>query len=71
MRETLRGYVSISTREAIELVLEPGGQSENETRIAELYLWVQTLQRIAPDIDILIVGNEGIPVLIPTNSTNP
>jgi regulator of protease activity HflC (stomatin/prohibitin superfamily) len=60
-----------ATREAIELVLEPVGQSGNETRIAELYLWVQTLQRIAPDIDILIVGSEGTPVLIPTNSTSP
>jgi regulator of protease activity HflC (stomatin/prohibitin superfamily) len=60
-----------ATREAIELILEPVGQSGNETRIAELYLWVQTLQKIAPDIDILIVGSEGTPVLIPTNSTNP
>jgi regulator of protease activity HflC (stomatin/prohibitin superfamily) len=60
-----------ATREAIELVLEAAGQSGNETRIAELYLWVQALQRIAPDIDILIVGSEGTPVLIPTNSTNP
>lgn len=60
-----------ATREAIELVLTSVGQNGNETRIAELYLWVQALQRIAPDIDILIVGQEGTPVLIPTNSTNP
>ena len=60
-----------ATREAIELVLMSTGQTGNETRIAELYLWVQALQRIAPDIDILIVGNEGTPLLIPTNSTNP
>lgn len=60
-----------ATKQAIELILEPGGQSGNETRIAEIYLWVQTLQKIAPDIDILIVGTEGTPVLIPTNSTNP
>ena len=60
-----------ATREAIELVLESAGQSGNETRIAELYLWVQALQRIAPDIDILIVGADGTPVLIPTNSTTP
>jgi len=60
-----------ATRQAIELVLEPVGQSGNETRIAEIYLWVQTLQKIAPEIDILIVGTEGTPVLIPTNSTNP
>ncbi len=60
-----------ATREAIELVLESVGQSGNETRIAELYLWVQALQRIGPEVEILIVGADGIPVLIPTNSTNP
>jgi regulator of protease activity HflC (stomatin/prohibitin superfamily) len=60
-----------ATKQAIELVLEPLGQNGNETRIAELYLWIQTLQKIAPDIDILIVGNEGTPVLIPANSTTP
>ena len=59
-----------ATQQAIQAVLEPLGQSGNETRIAELYLWVQTLQKIAPDIDILIVGNEGIPIMIPTNSTS-
>jgi regulator of protease activity HflC (stomatin/prohibitin superfamily) len=60
-----------ATKQAIALILEPVGQSGNETRIAEIYLWVQTLQRIAPDIDILIVGTEGTPVLIPTESTSP
>lgn len=58
-----------ATKEAIELILGSVGQNGNQTRIAELYLWVQTLQRIAPDIDILIIGTDGIPVLIPTNST--
>lgn len=60
-----------ATRQAIELVLESVGQSGNETRIAELYLWVQALQRIAPEVEILIVGTEGVPVLIPRNSTTP
>jgi regulator of protease activity HflC (stomatin/prohibitin superfamily) len=60
-----------ATKQAIEMVLQSTGQSGNETRIAELYLWVQTLQRIAPDIDILLVGSDGTPVLIPTNSTYP
>ena len=60
-----------ATRQAIEQVLISVGQNGNETRIAELYLWVQTLQKIAPDIDILIVGSEGTPIMIPTNSTNP
>ena len=60
-----------ATKQAIELILEPVGQSGNETRIAEIYLWVQALQKIAPDIDILLVGTDGTPVLIPTNSTTP
>ena len=60
-----------ATKQAIELIFEPVGQSGNETRIAELYLWVQTLQKIAPDIDILLVGTDGTPVLIPANTTTP
>jgi regulator of protease activity HflC (stomatin/prohibitin superfamily) len=60
-----------ATREAIELILQPLGQSGNQTRIAELYLWVQALQRIAPEVEILIVGTEGTPVLIPANSITP
>lgn len=60
-----------ATRIAIETILQSVGQSGNETRIAELYLWVQTLQRIAPDVEIMIVGADNIPILIPTNSTTP
>lgn len=60
-----------ATRQAIEMVLASVGQSGNETRIAELYLWVQALQRIAPEVEIFIVGTDGVPVLIPTNSTTP
>ena len=60
-----------ATKQAIELIFEPVGQSGNETRIAELYLWVQTLQKIAPDIEILLVGTDGTPVLIPANTTTP
>ena len=59
-----------ATKEAIELVLASVGESGNQTRIAELYLWVQALQKIAPEVEILIVGSDGIPVLIPTNSTS-
>ena len=60
-----------ATKEAIEMVLTSVGQDGNETRIAELYLWVQTLQKIAPDIDILIVGSEGTPIMIPADSMQP
>jgi regulator of protease activity HflC (stomatin/prohibitin superfamily) len=56
-----------ATREAIELVLEAAGADpNNETRIAELYLVVQTLQQIAPDIDMLIMAPDGTPILIPS-----
>ena len=56
-----------ATREAIELVLEAAGvDSSNETRIAELYLVVQTLKEIAPDIDMLIMAPDGTPILLPS-----
>ena len=60
-----------ATREAIKLVLEAAGADpSNETRIAELYLVVQTLQQIAPDIDMLIMAPDGTPILLPsTNKT--
>ena len=58
-----------ATREAIELVLEAAGvDSGNETRVAELYLVVQTLQQIAPDIDMLIMAPDGTPILLPSPS---
>lgn len=59
------------TRQAIETILMSVGQAANQTRIAELYLWIQTLQRIAPDVEIMIVGVDNIPILIPANTTNP
>jgi regulator of protease activity HflC (stomatin/prohibitin superfamily) len=56
-----------ATREAIELVLEAAGvDSSNDTRVAELYLVVQTLQQIAPDIDMLIMAPDGTPILLPS-----
>jgi regulator of protease activity HflC (stomatin/prohibitin superfamily) len=56
-----------ATREAIELVLEAAGvDSSNETRVAELYLVVETLKQIAPDIDMLIMAPDGTPILIPS-----
>ena len=56
--------VANGTREAIELILEAsGGDPTNTTRIAELYLWVETLKQIAPDIDVFITS-EDIPYLV-------
>ena len=58
-----------ATKEAIELVLSAaGGDADNQTRIAELYLVVQTLQQIAPDIDMLIMAPDGTPILLPSTS---
>ncbi len=59
-----------ATREAIELVLAAAGVDPGtETRLAELYLVVQTLQRIAPDIDMLIMAPDGTPILLPSPSS--
>ncbi len=59
-----------ATRTAIELVLEAAGVDPgNETRIAELYLVVQTLQKVAPDIDMLIMAPDGTPILLPSPSS--
>ena len=55
-----------ATREAIELVLEAAGVTGNETRVAELYLVVQTLKEIAPNIDMLIMAPDGTPILLPS-----
>jgi len=59
-----------ATKEAIELVLEAAGaDSSNSTRLAELYLTVQTLQQIAPDIDMLIMAPDGTPILLPSTNS--
>jgi len=57
--------VANGTKEAIDLILSSGGNTLNSTRIAELYLWVEALKQIAPNIDILIMTPEGTPILIP------
>ncbi|MFA5365030.1 MAG: SPFH domain-containing protein [Candidatus Bathyarchaeia archaeon] len=57
---------AMATKEAIELVLDAAGASGNATRLAELYLVVQTLQKIAPDIDMLIMAPDGTPILLPS-----
>jgi len=65
---TAKVIVANGTREAIELILEASGADPNNaTRIAELYLWVETLKQIAPDIDtfLMVIGKDGIPIMIP------
>jgi regulator of protease activity HflC (stomatin/prohibitin superfamily) len=67
--------IANSTKQAIQMILEASGSSgDNATRIAELYLWVETLKQIAPDIKyfFLWTGEAGVPLIqIPTNSTGP
>ncbi len=59
-----------ATKEAIELVLDAAGaDSSNTTRLAELYLTVQTLKEIAPDIDMMIMAPDGTPILLPSTNT--
>ena len=60
-----------ATRIAIEEILMASGQPANETQITELYLWIKGLQEIAPDVDIMIVGNDGTPLLIPSDINAP
>ncbi len=60
-----------ATRISIEEILMASGQPGNETQIVELYLWIKGLQEIAPDVDIMIVGNDGTPLLIPSDINTP
>lgn len=59
--------VANGTREAIDLILTTVGDADNATRIVELYLWVETLKQIAPEIDLFLmsIGEDGIPIIIP------
>jgi len=61
------------TKQAIQMAIEAAGIT-NSTRIAELYLWIETLKQIAPNVDVLIItGGEGTPLIyqLPNNSTTP
>jgi len=62
------------TRQAIEMAIQAAGVT-NSTAIAELYLWVEGLKQIAPDVNVLIIttGAGGTPLIfqLPSNSTQP
>lgn len=60
-----------ATKISIEQILLSTGETGNKTQIAELYLWIKGLQEIAPDVDIMIVGNDGTPLLIPSDIDTP
>lgn len=66
--------IANSTREAIELILQSTGNQGNSTQVAELYLWVETLKQIAPNVHTLIITAPNTNVLLPLggdNSTTP
>jgi regulator of protease activity HflC (stomatin/prohibitin superfamily) len=64
--------VADSIKQAIQMISESAGTT-NSTRIAELYMYLETLKQVAPDIGVLIIttGEGGIPIIyqIPSNPT--
>lgn len=64
--------IANGTREAISTIISITGNS-NSTEIAELYMYLMTLQNIAPNVKFLIVnmGQGTTPIMFPMNSTTP
>ena len=64
--------VADSIKQAIQMISESAVMT-NSTRIAELYMYLETLKQVAPDIGVLIIttGESGIPMIyqIPSNPT--
>ena len=65
--------IANGTRAAIRMAIEAAGIT-NSSRIAEIYLWVEALKEISPNVDVLIIatGEGGVPMIyqLPTNSTS-
>jgi len=65
--------IANGTRQAIQMAIQAAGVT-NSTRIAEIYLWVEALREVAPDVDVLIIatGEGGTPLIyqLPSNSTS-
>jgi len=61
-----RVVVAGSTKEAIELIIESAGVTNvtDTSMIAQLYLYLDTLRRISPDVGVLIIGGDGgVPII--------
>lgn len=56
--------VAEGIQQAIEMIIESAGITSSED-IAQLYLWVEAIREIAPDIDVLIIttGEDGVPLI--------
>jgi len=64
--------IANGTREAIRMAIEAAGITNSST-IAELYLWVEALKEISPNVNVLIITTGGrVPIIyqLPTNSTS-
>ena len=65
--------IANGTKEAIRMAIEAAGIT-NSSRIAEIYLWVEALKEISPNVNVLIIttGEAGVPIIyqLPTNSTS-
>jgi len=61
-----RLIIAGSTKEAIQLIIESAGMTNttDTSKIAQLYLSLETLRQIAPEIGVLIVGGSGVPMIL-------
>ena len=71
-----RTIVADSIKEAIMLIIESAGvtNTTDTSLMAQLYLYLDTLRQIAPDVGVLIIGGEGVPIIYqipPGSSTSP
>jgi len=59
-----RIVVANSIKEAIQMITQASGMT-NATRITELYLYLEALKQIAPNVNVLIIamGEDGIPII--------
>ena len=61
-----RTIVADSVKEAIELIIESTGMTNttDTSIIAQLYLYLDTLRQISPDVGVLIIGGDGgVPII--------
>jgi len=56
--------VAEGVQQAINMIIESAGITSSE-KIAQLYLWVEAMREMSPNIDILIIttGEDGVPLI--------
>ena len=55
-------------KDSIAIIVSQTGL--NETDIVKLYLWLDTLKTVEKPTFFLFLGQDGIPILVPTNTSN-